>query len=206
MSEILQKTRVFWHELGHFAAQYYNELYFGGLGTAHVRIRRQILENQRVDFDGGTQPNHPPDYNAHDPIQNPATMVASSVYGCFFQCLRYTMLLPTCFGSKHSYPNVHGYNDYEKVARALRECLPDADSRDLVEKCIQNQFNEIQNRPEFQDLFKIDITDFIVSEEDNFYVDLNQLKCRFSDFLRAHEDFYQKFVVLLEEIFAQHKN
>jgi hypothetical protein len=200
--ELLQKTRVFWHELGHFVAQQYNQQYFGGLGTHHVIIRRQQQENQKIDFYGETVPIQPDGYQSTDTIKQPATMIASLVYGCFFQCRRYMLQWPACFGPRHT--RVHGMDDYESVNRALTQCLPTPESRNLVTACIEEFFNQFQKLSEFDTLFKEDISAFISSEEDEITIQVDSLQSRFSKFMKTHEAFYVAFVTALQNIFRQY--
>lgn len=202
-TEFLQRTRVFWHEFGHFTGQFLNKQFYSGLGTVHLVVKRKALENQRTDYVGDTQPIAPDGYQIKDPIKDPATMIASVVYGCFFQCRRYEQRqLRACLGPYHE--RVHGHHDYEKVMLVHRECLPDPSSRNELDTCIQSFFERLWQRPEFEALFKIDIADLISSEEDEFYLDLKELEERFSVFLYAHQDFYLEFVEALRMIFARY--
>jgi hypothetical protein len=196
---MLQKTGVFWHEAGHFVAQQLNAQFFVGLGTVHLSITRRELPNQNFDYEGETLPVQPLNYSNNDRIQHPASMVASAVYGCFFQCTRCRIPLKACLEARHM--GVHGYNDYEKVVVAQRRCLSTPESRDLVDKCIEEYFNKLQFRPEMAELFSQDVSNYVSSQDATFYIDLPDLITKLTTFMEAHKDFYLEFVEKLELLF-----
>lgn len=202
MDLMLKKTRVFWHEFGHFVAAYCNQLFFGKFGTESITINRQEYYGG-IDFKGYHTPNKPPNYKSTDPIKHPASMVASLVYGCYFQCIFQGNQLRSCFDEERN--GVHGFDDYGKVWTVARLFgLNDKERQDL-ESCIYEQFQNIRTNREFQALFQTNITEFIEKDDDVISIDVKALPGLFRDFLDQHCNEYKKFVERLEIIFENHQ-
>jgi hypothetical protein len=169
-----QKTRVFWHEVGHFVASCYNQQHYGWFGTQSITITKQHIGSDRYDFKGEHEPIKPENHDSTEPIKQPAATIASLAYGCIFQAIRHDyQRLIYCF-DQNIYAN--GYDDFKNVAGiAARFKIYPPDTKPIYD-CIDAHFEKIRNNPEFKELFAIYISDFIEREEDQLNIDIERVK------------------------------
>ena len=201
MNFLKNKTRVFYHEFGHFTAAYYNKIYFGKYGTQSITIIPAEYRGS-IDFKGFHKPVEPPDYKSTDPIKHPASMIASTVYGCMFQSIFQSKEFSFCFNAPGHEAN--GEDDYAKVWRVANRFSLDMKDKDALDICFLEQFNAMRNEPAFADLFKIDISDLLTDDPEPENILPEDLEPRFVQFLNAHAKSYKDFVERLESIFREH--
>jgi hypothetical protein len=200
MSSLKQKERVLWHEAGHIATAYYNQLHYGGYGTEAIVVVRQHMINDSYDYKGAHVPIEPPGYDPAAPIKHPAAKVAILAYGCIFEVIRYDQPLNNCF-IHNQY--AHGNDDYNKVGGVAYR-FQFFDNRQKLYDCIATHFETIKENPEWKELFSINMTDLVQSDEDQFTINPEELKRRMDDFLRKHELHYNRLVEQLTDIFQSY--
>ena len=198
MRYLSEKTRVFWHEVGHFVAASYNQLYYGWYGTNSITLIKRQIGTNRYDFTGEHAPIKPENYNPKEPIKQPAAKIACLAYGCIFQSIRLDYKkLSYCF-DQNIYAN--GYDDFKDVVGVAARIEIYPPNTKHIYECIDAHFERIRKNPEFKELFASDISDFIQSEEDKFNIDIEGVELLVADFLRKHERNYRLFVEELEFI------
>lgn len=196
-SGFYQKVRVFWHELGHFVAQQYNQKWYGGKGTEHLVIKRVETKNQNYDYEGGTKHKNSDEKTL---LEHPASTIASAAYGCIFQSIKYGDPLALCLAPRGR--GLHGHHDFESIMWVIGKQFNALHLRTPILICIEQYFKEIKDNPEFQDLFNTDILDLIESEDEVLYIDLEDLSNRVSIFFFQHEIRYKEFVNRLAAILS----
>ena len=190
-----QKLRVFWHELGHFIAQYYNHLYFHGEGTDQLRITRQETMNQRTDYCGGTLLKN---YDREAVLKHPASLIGSAAYGCYFQCIKYGNAFESCFAPEHT--GGHGFTDFEQVNRVILQFTDNPAVNKQIMQALKEHFLAIQQKSEFRQLFTVEVDDLIASDEPELWVNLEELHQRFDFFIPLHKESYMALIDRLKAI------
>lgn len=97
----------------------------------------------------------------------------------------------------------HGNDDYNKVGEVTYR-FQFFDNRQKLYDCIAAHFETIKENPDWKELFSINMTDLVQSDEDQFTINPEELKRRMDDFLRKHELHYNRLVEQLTDIFQSY--
>ena len=193
---------MLWHEAGHFVASLYNQRFFGKYGTEAIFIYKHYLSNNTTDYTGSQKPRKPPNYNSADPIKHPASWVGSLAYGCFFQSIFCGQAFSICFSFENDGAN--GFEDFKDVKTASQRFGLSPEEFEWLLSIIADQFNSIKECGEFKTLFSIDIDSFILSDEDEIQINLDDFELIISGFMTVHEEAYLGFIHKLEFVFGSH--
>lgn len=187
--------RVFYHELGHFVARELNAKYYNGAPTKSFEIFLHDSQSGlycgelRVD-----KSNHPTEGDAPK-LENLATYLASSVYGCFFQSLYLGQSLNDCF-------NRNGQDDCQKWISSLTANKL-AHLKVAFVDIEKKYFDSLKNDPSIIEILKLDHRDFLSKpspEAQNYCADIKILKERLKPLIDEHYTSYQELVTQYQQL------
>lgn len=185
--------RCFYHELGHYFADYYNHKHFG---TADIEKIEFIHRKEDDEYSGGISVVKPKDYSINKVINLPERL-ATLVYGCIFQSLKTNGQLMDCFGLGFE---KNGKNDYEQFIWGLKQF--DINNDEIKYELFEffNKYTE-SLRNSLNELFEVTMVEnLLIKTVNGFEVNIQELKKKFDIFIKLHEQNYLDFINEIREV------
>ncbi|MBL7704911.1 MAG: hypothetical protein JNM21_05110 [Taibaiella sp.] len=179
--------RIFWHEIGHFVAHFFNKEYFGNLGTEIIEITYHPEYN---DFTGRLKPKKPlGQEHLEPPLKDYTNFITTIIYGCLFQSIFTNKEFEYCFDYNKS--NTNGYDDASKFWDNMRNLKVDKES---IYEIVLEHFNIVKESNCLNLLFDSNISSLILSKGQNKYeILLDQLELHIVPFLTELKMLYTNF-------------
>lgn len=180
--------RVFYHELGHFVAHELDKRYFGGPGTKSIELyhdphNRDIWGgNAKVNLSEGEKEKNVPFK------ERIAEYLATSTYGCMFECYLLNQPLTECFKI-----GGHGQKDGEQWHNVLvsykifdyRKGIIQADD-DYLKMLLENNF--------LAEFMKLNPDEFLEAYGTGYLVKMENLRAAVSDLVDVHAAEFKKLI------------
>lgn len=194
---IQNRNRVFYHEIGHWAAWELNKLLFNaGNGVRSIKLIAAKSE-QEFDYRGETVPLTPENYIQSDNVQHLPEFIGVLLYGCIFQTFFLSKAtFKECFNGS-SWAN--GKLDSDEFT-ALEKQVNGLKRKKIIDYVETDYLNKLRDSQVFRYVMEFEPDNVLIPDENGYSVDLEKLDDELYDFMQSHQQDYQDFIEAIRAI------